>query len=99
MTATRNGARISLLRLCEAGTELGEPPRQRALQAARQHQRSRTPQLRAIEPLDDHLRAARQPGQRVEIARVPDQDAGDQLVEAETAPAIERLPILGEAPA
>ena len=40
-----------------------------ALQPARPHERPGPPQFRVVEALDDDFRAARQPGQRIEIAR------------------------------
>src|SRR4051812_19242251 len=81
------------------GADLRQPPRQRALHPAGPPQRPGTPQLRPIEPLDDDFRATGQPGQWVEIARVQDQYAGDQLVEAEAPAAIQRHPVPGQTPA
>src|ERR1700737_1934307 len=80
-------------------TDLAEAPRQLALPAARLHQEPRAPQFGVIEPFDDDFRPAGQPGRWIEIARVEDQDAGHQLLEAETAAAVDPRHVGGQAPA
>ena len=69
--------------------QLAKAPRRGALQPARLHQQPGPPQFWMVEAFDDDLGSARQAGQRIEIARVKNEDAGDQLVEAQSATAIE----------
>ena len=79
--------------------QFAEPPRHGTLQPARLHQRPRPPQFRVVEAFDDDLGSARQPGQRIEIAGVEDEDAGHQLVQAQPAAAIARQLVDGQPPA
>ena len=57
--------------------------------SAAQRPAGRPPQFRAVEPLDDDFRPARQPGHRIEIARIEDQRAGHELLQGQPPAAIE----------
>ena len=57
------------------------------------------PQFRLFKPLDQDFRAAGQPGQRIEIARIEDQRAGHELVQGQPPAAIEGWQVRRQPPA
>src|SRR5260370_37906552 len=74
-------------------------PHQQPLQTARGDEESGSPKLWTCQTFDHQFRLARQTSNRIEVARVEDQSAGDELLEDEPPPSVNPREVAGEPPA